>query len=92
MIVSTSLSEIGEALLRIRDTGHGMSEEEVARALEPFRDRPVRNLDEISGTGLGLPLTKALVEANRAALSIRSARGEGTVMTVTIPPTRVLSE
>ena len=44
------------------------------------------------GTGLGLPLTKALVEANRAAMTIRSARGEGTVVTITFPPTRVLSE
>ncbi len=90
VIVSTSLSEIGEALLRIRDTGHGMTEAEVARALEPFRDLSIASLADRAGTGLGLPLTKALVEANRAALSIRSARGEGTVMTVTIPPTRVL--
>ena len=92
VIVSTSLGETGEALLRIRDTGHGMSEEEVARALEPFRDLSLASLVDRSGTGLGLPLTKALVEANRATLSIKSARGEGTVMTVTIPPTRVLSE
>jgi PAS domain S-box-containing protein len=92
VIVSTSLSESGEALLRIRDTGHGMSEEEVARALEPFRDLSIASLADRAGTGLGLPLTKALVEANRATLSIRSARGEGTVLTVTVPPTRVLSE
>lgn len=92
VIVSTSLSESGEALLRVRDTGHGMSEEEVARALEPFRDLSIASLADRAGTGLGLPLTKALVEANRASLSIRSARGEGTVLTVTVPPTRVLSE
>ncbi len=92
VIVSTSLSENGEALLRVRDTGHGMTEAEVARALEPFRDLSIASLADRAGTGLGLPLTKALVEANRASLSIRSARGEGTVLTVTIPPTRVLSE
>ncbi len=92
VIVSTSLNETGEALLRIRDTGHGMTEAEVARALEPFRDLSIASLADRSATGLGLPLTKALVEANRASLSIKSARGEGTVMTVTIPPTRVLSE
>jgi len=91
-IVSTSLSDSGEALLRVRDTGQGMSEAEVARALEPFRDLSIASLADRAGTGLGLPLTKALVEANRATLSIKSARGEGTVMTVTIPPTRVLSE
>jgi signal transduction histidine kinase len=92
VIVSTSLSESGEALLRVRDTGHGMSEEEVKRALEPFRELTMASLTGRSGSGLSLPLTKALVEANRAALTIRSARGEGTVLTVTIPAPRVLSE
>ncbi|HWT31489.1 MAG TPA: ATP-binding protein [Propylenella sp.] len=92
VIASTSLAESGEAMLRIRDTGEGMSEEELARALEPFRQIATATLSDRSGTGLGLPLTKALVQANRASLSIRSARGEGTVVTVTFPPTRVLSE
>ncbi len=87
-----SLAETGEALLRIRDTGEGMSEEELARALEPFRQVSPAAPGASNGTGLGLPLTKALVEANRATLAIRSARGEGTVVTVTFPPTRVLSE
>ncbi|MGH6925147.1 MAG: ATP-binding protein [Propylenella sp.] len=92
VIASTSLSDAGEAILRVRDTGEGMSEAELARALEPFRQLSTAAIGDASGTGLGLPLTKALVEANRATLSIKSARGEGTVVTITIPPTRVLSE
>jgi PAS domain S-box-containing protein len=92
VIASTRLAESGEALLRVRDTGEGMSEAELARALEPFRQITTAALADRTGTGLGLPLTKALVEANRASLSIRSARGEGTVVTVTFPATRVLSE
>ncbi len=39
VIASTSLAESGEAVLRIRDTGEGMSEEELTRALEPFRQQ-----------------------------------------------------
>jgi signal transduction histidine kinase len=92
VIASTSLAETGEAHLRIRDTGEGMSEAELALALEPFRQLNTATIADQSGSGLGLPLTKALVEANRASLSIKSARGEGTVVTVTFPPTRVLSE
>ena len=92
VIASTSIAETGEAILRVRDTGEGMSEEELARALEPFRQIATTPLADRTGTGLGLPLTKALVEANRASLSIRSARGEGTVVTITFPATRVLSE
>jgi PAS domain S-box-containing protein len=92
VIASTSLSDIGEAVIRVRDTGEGMSEEELARAMEPFRQLSTAAIGDATGSGLGLPLTKALVEANRAGLSIKSKPGEGTVVTVTIPPTRVLSE
>ena len=90
VIVSTTLSERGEVVLRIRDTGIGMREEDIATALEPFRQ--VGTARRGGGTGLGLPLTKALVEANRAALSIRSAPDKGTLVEVIFPPNRVLAE
>lgn len=90
IIVSTTLSERGEVVLRIRDNGIGMREEDIATALEPFRQ--VGTARRSGGTGLGLPLTKALVEANRAALSIRSAPDKGTLVEVTFPPNRVLAE
>ena len=43
------------------------------------------------GTGLGLPLTKALVEANRAAFAIDSVPDQGTLVRITFPTTRVLA-
>jgi signal transduction histidine kinase len=46
----------------------------------------------VSGTGLGLPLTKALIEANRANFMIRSRKNEGTLVELTFPPARVLAE
>ncbi|MHA1189906.1 MAG: ATP-binding protein [Alphaproteobacteria bacterium] len=92
VIASTSLTRDGEAELRIRDNGEGMGEDELARAMEPFRQLSTASIGSQAGTGLGLPLTKALVEANRARFSIESARGEGTIVKVTFPPTRVLSE
>jgi PAS domain S-box-containing protein len=92
VIASTALLKTGEAVLKVRDTGEGMSDEELTRALEPFRQLTTAALGSGDGTGLGLPLTKALVEANRAEFEIRSARGEGTIVTIVFPPTRVLSE
>ena len=47
---------------------------------------------EVQGTGLGLPLTKALVEANRARLSMSSEPRKGTLAEVIFPTTRVLAE
>ena len=90
VIVSTTLTDAGHAVIRIRDTGIGMSEADVLTALEPFKQ--LHTSRKHSGTGLGLPLTKALVEANRAVFTIKSKKGEGTLAEVAFPPTRVLAE
>ena len=90
VIVSTALTDRGEAVLRVRDTGIGMTPEEVEAALEPFRQ--IATTRKGGGTGLGLPLTKALVEANRGMLHIMSEVGEGTLVEVVFPPNRVLVE
>jgi signal transduction histidine kinase len=74
----------------VRDTGIGMNDKDIAEALEPFRQLATSR--KSTGTGLGLPLTKALVEANRGALHLTSARDEGTLAEVIFPPTRVLAE
>lgn len=90
VIVSTALTDRGEVVLRVRDTGIGMTDTEIEAALEPFRQLSTSRKG--GGTGLGLPLTKALVEANRGALQIASTKDEGTLVEVVFPPTRVLAE
>jgi PAS domain S-box-containing protein len=92
VIVSTALSDGGEAVLRVRDTGIGMSERDIEAALEPFREIATSGSWGSGGTGLGLPLTRALAEANRASFSIKSAPNAGTLVEVAFPPTRVLAE
>ena len=90
VIISTMLTERGEVTLRVRDTGIGMTDKEVEAALEPFRQLATARVS--GGTGLGLPLTKALVEANRGALNISSVKDEGTLAEIVMPRTRVLAE
>ena len=82
VIISTALDESGQAIIRVRDTGMGMSESEVALAMEPFR-RVSGRRDQ--GTGLGLPLTRALAVANHAAFSIKSGKEQGTLVEVAFP-------
>ncbi len=90
VIVSTSLTDQGGLVFRVRDTGIGMSPAEIEEALEPFRQvSAVRRQD---GTGLGLPLSKALVEANRGVFSMSSRPGGGTLVEVLFPPARVLAD
>jgi signal transduction histidine kinase len=91
VIVSTTLEESGEVVVRVRDTGIGMTDKDIETALKPFRQVALSRDDREHGTGLGLPLTKALVEANRAAFAIESAPNQGTLVKITFPTTRVLA-
>ena len=92
VIVSTAASERGEATLRVRDTGDGMTEKEIETAMEPFRQLATSTRHGSGGTGLGLPLTKALAEANRARFAIKSAKDAGTLVEITFPGARVAAE
>jgi len=79
VIVSTALNDLGEVALRIRDTGHGMNDNEIAAAMAPFRT-PSPADEVAAGNGTNLSLAKALVEANRGRFHIKSAPNTGTLI------------
>jgi signal transduction histidine kinase len=77
-------------VLAVSDTGIGMNPEEMAMALEPFgqvESALTRNHD---GTGLGLPIARHLVELHGGELSLVSQKGNGTTVSVVIPPARLV--
>jgi PAS domain S-box-containing protein len=81
VIVSTAQSDFGEVILRVRDTGHGLNDNEVAAAMEPFRTQaPSDRAQEDSAVNLSL--TKALVEANHAQFQIKTGNHSGTLVEV----------
>jgi len=92
VIVSTVFSDAQEAVLRVRDTGVGMSEKDIQAALEPFQQTATSGSWGSGGTGFGLPLTKALAEANRANFSIKSAPNAGTLVEIAFPPSRIVAD
>ena len=92
IIVSTVFSDTREAILRVRDTGVGMNEKQIAAALEPSAD-----LDAWANSGsgqaeFGLPLTKALAEANHAQFRIKSAPQAGTLVEIAFAPDRTITD
>ncbi|PST26179.1 PAS domain-containing sensor histidine kinase [Mesorhizobium plurifarium] len=91
IVVSTSYEANGSVILRIRDTGVGMTRNELDQAMKPFRQVTTGGRKRGDGTGLGLPLTKAMTEANRAQFAISSAPNEGTLVEISFPPQRVLA-
>lgn len=91
VIASTTRNDRGEVILRIRVNGTAMSEGELAFALAPLRPSATSRRQGMDGGGLGLPLAKALLEANGAALSIKCAAPVGTLIEITFPRERVLA-
>jgi PAS domain S-box-containing protein len=81
VIVSTALSDFGDVVLRVRDTGHGLNDNEVAAAMEPFRTQAPSDKASDSAA-VSLSLTKALVEANRAQFHIKTGTHSGTLVEV----------
>ena len=92
VIVSTALTDESEVALRVRDTGAGMSKQELQTALEPFRQLATSSRYGANGTGLGLPITKALAEANHARFRITSHLDSGTLVEIAFPATKVLAQ
>jgi signal transduction histidine kinase len=86
--VSADETEDGAFEISVRDSGIGMSEEELQRALLPFQQVDASLARRYEGTGLGLTITKSLVELHGGELEIASAPGEGTTATVRLPAQR----
>ena len=80
------LDRDGQVRISVRDTGVGMTEDEMAIAMLPFGQVDGGRSRMREGTGLGLPIAKALVELHGGALSIRSVKGEGTEVALLLPP------
>lgn len=87
--IAVELEEGGECTLSVQDSGIGMSEEEIAQAVQPFSQAQNGLNRSFEGTGLGLPITKALVSLHSGKLKIESGRGVGTLVQVTFPADRV---
>jgi signal transduction histidine kinase len=83
--VRVSADQPDVALFEIEDHGIGMNAEEQERALQPFGQAQPATTRTYGGTGLGLPITKGLVEAHGGTLTISSRAGHGTTVRVVLP-------
>jgi two-component system cell cycle sensor histidine kinase PleC len=78
--------------IEVADTGVGIKPEDMERVLESFgQARHDITTTEEQGTGLGLPIVKGLVELHGGTLGLTSTPRQGTTVTVTLPPERVIA-
>lgn len=82
----------GAMVISVTDTGIGMDKKGLAKAMEQFGQVDSSLARKHDGTGLGLSLTKGLVELHQGTFTIKSALGKGTQATVRLPAKRVFSK
>jgi len=88
--IRVTRSKDADLVVRVSDTGIGIADEDYDKVLSPFGQVESAYSGTYEGTGLGLPITKALVELHGGSLSLESAVGVGTSVTLTFPKERVL--
>lgn len=88
--VIAKINEAGQMQLIVEDHGVGIPKERIKDAMQPFGQihDPTRSNSQ-QGTGLGLPLTKAMAELHDGKLYLESDTGKGTKVTITFPKSRV---
>jgi signal transduction histidine kinase len=86
-VSARSLDLEGTAFVRVtvKDTGIGMSPETVAKLFAPFVQADNETATRFGGTGLGLVITRALVEAMGGSVNVESVEGQGSTFTLLVP-------
>lgn len=77
-------------IIHVSDTGIGISQDDIARLAQPFEQIDSQHSRKHEGTGLGLALSKSLVELHGGNFNITSELGEGTTVTFTLPNTPIV--
>jgi signal transduction histidine kinase len=89
--VDSVLHNGGDLVLSIKDTGIGILPEQIERIFQPFEQVADHLTREHEGTGLGLPIAKALIELHGGELVLSSQPGAGTTARIRLPGDRVRS-
>ncbi len=89
--VTAKLTPRGAMQLIVDDTGIGIPRDRIKDALEPF-GQVSKPSDNRGGTGLGLPLAKAMAELHGGTLELQSEFGKGTRVIIELPPERVVRD
>lgn len=87
--LSAQMTEDRACIISVEDNGIGMSEADIATALQPFGHSSNDLNRGLEGAGLGLPLAKSLIELHGGTLEIISARHAGTTIKIILPADRV---
>jgi two-component system cell cycle sensor histidine kinase PleC len=87
--IAVALLGEGDLAIRVRDTGIGMSDRQLQKVFEPFSQGDSMRAREAGGSGLGLPITRRLIELHDGRIHLASRKQSGTTATLVFPAARV---
>lgn len=87
--IEAILDKDGTLIISVRDQGIGIAEKDIDRVMEPFGQANSELSRSHVGTGLGVPLTKSLIELHGGAFELMSEQGVGTIIHLTLPEDRL---
>jgi len=81
----TAAQHDGEVWVEVADQGPGMTQDEVARAFDPFYQADSSPIRKVGGLGLGLYICRRIVEAHGGRITIEATQGQGTIVRLALP-------
>lgn len=90
IVLTVAITKAGELCISVCDDGIGIPANKLEEVMEPFGQVDDTNARQHGGTGLGLPITKSLIEMHDGGFHLESSLGEGTTATMTLPGWRLI--
>jgi len=90
--VSISLDEEKGLLLSVQDHGRGIANEDLGRIFDRFVQLETGSTRCHAGHGLGLSITKTLIDLLQGTITVESSPGNGSIFTLTLPPTSIADD
>ncbi|MEX0840030.1 MAG: ATP-binding protein, partial [Parvibaculum sp.] len=88
--IAVGLTDAGDLSVAVCDTGIGIPADKLGEVMEPFGQVDDTNARQHGGTGLGLPITKSLIEMHGGDFRLKSTVGVGTTATMILPASRLI--
>ena len=85
VVLVSAVAEETQVVISVRDDGRGIPEDQLTTVFERFHQVRATDSTEKGGTGLGLTITRSIVERHGGRIWVTSAPGEGTVFSFTLP-------
>ncbi len=85
-------AEEDHIVLRVSDTGIGMTEEQIAKLFQPFTQADLSTTRKFGGSGLGLAITRRFCQLMGGDVTVRSTPGEGSTFTIVLPAPRSIDD